>query len=107
VVMAEQRTFGLLKALGASRRTIMDIVMLMAFFVAVAGLGFGSELGAALSQLLIQVVNKQSFGWSIAFDVPWRLLATMMGVLVGVALVGAIVPGRMAARALPPSALRA
>lgn len=107
VVMAEQRTFGLLKALGASRRMIMGIVMLMAFFVAVAGLGFGAGLGAALSQLLIQVVNKQSFGWSIAFDVPWRLLATMMSVLVGVALFGAIVPGRMASRALPPSALRA
>jgi putative ABC transport system permease protein len=58
-------------------------------------------LGTLLSLILIYVVNKQSFGWTIQFHWPVGLLLAAV-TLVYVASVGAgIYPARIAAQLKP------
>ena len=57
---------------------------------------YGLALGVALSLVLVYVINRQSFNWSIDLDVPARLLALLSLVLISAAAVTAIVSGRAA-----------
>jgi putative ABC transport system permease protein len=66
----------------------------------VAGIG----LGLGMSQVLIHVVNPQSFHWTMETRMPWTLLATVGGVLVLAAAGAALLAGR---RALSADAVRA
>ncbi len=57
---------------------------------------YGLILGAALSLVLVYVVNRQSFNWSIDFAVPaWQLIA-LSATLITAAVVTAIWSGRTA-----------
>jgi putative ABC transport system permease protein len=49
-------------------------------------------LGIALGWLLIHVINKQSFGWTLGFQIPWAQLAALVfAILALAALVGGAV----------------
>ena len=64
-----------------------------------------SVAGAAFAWLLLTVINPQSFGWTVALDVPARpLLGAAALVLVASVLAG-IGPGRIAASVDPAAAL--
>ena len=68
------------------------------------GLAAGAVLGGGISQILIHVINPQSFNWTMKTQLPWGLLA-----VVGVALVTASAGTAMLAgrRALSHNAVRA
>jgi putative ABC transport system permease protein len=58
----------------------------------------GLIAGFLLSLLLIQVINKQSFGWTIQFSVPlWSLVQFWLMVMVTSTLAG-FIPARRAAQ---------
>jgi putative ABC transport system permease protein len=50
----------------------------------------------ALSLVLVYVINRQSFNWSIDFAVPARQLAFLSITLIGAAALNAIWSGRAA-----------
>jgi len=55
-------------------------------------------VGILLSLVLIYVINVQSFGWTIQFDLPVGFLAQMsVVILVATALAG-LYPARLASR---------
>jgi putative ABC transport system permease protein len=53
-------------------------------------------LGAAISLVLVFVVNPQSFHWSMSLHVPWALLAAFFFALVALAILTALLSGREA-----------
>ena len=63
-------------------------------------------LGFALSLLLIFVVNKQSFGWTIQFHPPGALLAAALALVWCVTVLAGLYPARVAARLNPLEAIR-
>jgi putative ABC transport system permease protein len=65
----------------------------------------GLALGFALSLLLIFVVNKQSFGWTIQFHPPVPLLAGALLLVWCVTVLAGLYPARIAARLDPMDAL--
>ena len=75
LVLDRRREFGLLRYLGAAPAQIRRMVLIEAAFSACSADLLGLALGFALSLLLIYVVNKQSFGWTIQFHPPLGLLA--------------------------------
>ena len=101
VVIDRRREVGLLRFLGASepqvRRLIVFEAGLLGLVANLAGLG----LGALLSLILIFVVNKQSFGWTIQFHWPPALLVGAVGGVYLATLVSALYPARVAARLVP------
>jgi putative ABC transport system permease protein len=65
----------------------------------------GLLLGSALSMLLIFVINKQSFGWTIQFHPPAALLVAALLLIAVSTVVAAVYPARVAANLNPMDAV--
>lgn len=101
LVIDRRRELGLLRFLGAARGQVRRIVLaeaaLLGLLASLAGLG----LGTALSLVLVFVINKQSFGWTIRFHWPVALLTiAITGVYAATVLAG-LYPARVATRLDP------
>jgi putative ABC transport system permease protein len=101
LVIDRRREFGLLRFLGGAtgqlRRVILFEAGLLGLLANVAGL----ILGVLLSLLLIFVINKQSFGWTIQFHWPVAVLLGALSVVYAATLIAAVYPARMASRLNP------
>ena len=95
-VLARRGEFGMLRHVGVLRR---EIARLLAFEGAVQGaLGVigGLILGSLVSLILIHVVNRQSFHWTMDLHVPWGALGGLTVLLIGAAAATAAISGRLA-----------
>ncbi len=94
--LARRREFGVLRHVGMRRREIA--AMLAAEGLAVGGIGVaaGLALGWLVSLILIHVINRQSFHWSMDMHLPWLALAGLAGAIVLAASLTAVVSGRRA-----------
>jgi putative ABC transport system permease protein len=95
--IARTREFGMLRHIGLSRRQI--VAMLGAEGALLGGVGgvAGVTLGIAIGQVLIHVVNPQSFNWTMTTRLPVGTLIGIVFALVSAATVTAILAGRRAA----------
>ncbi|HEX9304942.1 MAG TPA: FtsX-like permease family protein [Thermoanaerobaculia bacterium] len=100
-----RRSFGLLRALGASRGQIRSAVLLEALLAGVVATVAAVAAGAAFAALLIGVINPQSFGWSFVPRVPIGRLAAAVSLVLLASLAAGLVPGRIAAATDPAAAL--
>jgi len=94
--LARRAEFGMLRHIGMLRRQIIGMLADEGILTSAFGVIYGLALGIALSLVLVYVINRQSFNWSIDLDVPARLLALLSLVLIGAAAVTAVVSGRAA-----------
>ncbi len=102
--LARRAEFGMLRHIGMLRRQILGMLASEGVLLSLCGVVYGLSLGAALSLVLVYVVNRQSFNWSIDLAVPLPRLLTLGGVLIGAAALTAVIGGRAA---LGPDAVRA
>ncbi len=72
-----------LRALGFRRSEIAQATALEGGGLAVCATAGGLALSLALGWLLIYVINKQSFGWTLAFSIPFEQLAALAFLVVG------------------------
>ncbi len=101
IVFDRRREFGLLQYLGAAAGQIRRLILIEAGLIGILSNIAGLVLGVALSLVLIFVINKQSFGWTIAFHWPVRLLLeALSGVYIATVLAG-LYPARVAQRLNP------
>jgi putative ABC transport system permease protein len=101
LVLDRRRELGLLRYLGASSRQLRRMILVEAGFLGLLANLLGLALGFALSLLLIFVVNKQSFGWTIQFHPPVDLLAGALLLVWCVTVLAGLYPARVAARLDP------
>jgi putative ABC transport system permease protein len=97
-VLERQRELATLRAIGASAGQIRRLVLWEGLYLGALGAGLGVAGGVALSLLLIHVVNKQSFGWTIHFHFPVWLVLQGIVLAVGAALAASYLPALWAAR---------
>ena len=89
MVINRRREFALLRFLGASKPQVRRIILCEAGLLGLLANGIGLLLGTALSLVLIFVINKQSFGWTIQFHLPLALLlAALTGIYLATVLAG-------------------
>lgn len=100
-----RRSFGLLKAIGASAMQIRAAVFLEAVLTAAAATLAAVPVGAAFVALLLLVINPQSFGWSVLPAFPAAPLAGAVALVLGASLAAGIFPGHLAASVDPAAAL--
>ena len=102
--LARAREFGMLRHIGVRRRQITAMLAAEgALLGLIGGLG-GLALGLIMSQVLIHVVNPQSFHWTMDTRLPLPLLGTLLVALVVAAAGTALLTGR---HALSSDAIRA
>ena len=97
LVLERRREIGLLRVLGASAARVARAVRLEAAALSGLGIALGAAAGAAMGWVLVHVVNRQSFGWTIRTEVPWLFLAGALGLVLLATLVAALRPARLAA----------
>jgi putative ABC transport system permease protein len=101
LVLDRRRELGLLRFLGASAGQVRGMILTEAAFLGLLASILGLVLGLALSLLLIFVVNKQSFGWTIQFHPPGGLLAAAVLLVWLVTVLAGLYPARVASRMNP------
>jgi putative ABC transport system permease protein len=106
MVLARRREFGVLRHLGVTRRQIAGMLAAEGALLALTGAAAGLASGAAISLVLVYVVNRQSFNWSIDLHPPFLLLLFLVSVLVVLAVVTALLSGREAMGMGPVRAVR-
>ena len=97
-VLERRREFAALRALGASTRQVERLVLWEAAYLGLIGAALGVVGGVLLALLLIRVINKQSFGWTIQMSVPGGIILQAVGLALTAALVAGYWPARWAAR---------
>jgi putative ABC transport system permease protein len=106
IVLARRREFGVLRHLGLTRSQIRGMLAAEGGLLALVGSAAGLAAGAAISLVLVYVINRQSFHWSMELHPPYLLLAGFIVVLVALAVLTALVSGREAMGMGPVRAVR-
>jgi putative ABC transport system permease protein len=96
IVLARRREFGMLRHLGMTRRQVGAMLAAEGGLLALLGVAVGLALGGAISLVLIQVINRQSFNWSMDLYIPFGLLGLLSVSLVLLSIVTAVACGREA-----------
>jgi putative ABC transport system permease protein len=96
LVLARRREFGMLRHVGVTRRQVGLMLATEGAIVSALGLAVGSAVGWVISLVLIFVVNRQSFHWSMELHVPWLPLGVFTGVMLVLASITAVASGRQA-----------
>jgi putative ABC transport system permease protein len=94
--IARRAEFGMLRHVGMTRRGIGEMLATEGALLGAFGVVVGLVLGFAVSLILIYVVNRQSFHWSMDLHVPWTLLAILATLLISAAALTAVLSGRQA-----------
>ncbi len=104
--LSRTREFGMLRHLGVTRRQIASLFVYESIFCISLGVLWGAVLGAAISQVLIQRVNPQSFNWTMQTHWPLNQLLGAALVLVLLGAITATLAARKAAGRGPIDAVR-
>ena len=105
LVLERRRELGILRYLGASRRQVRHLVLFESGLLGLLASATGLVLGLALSLVLIYVINRQSFGWTIQFYLPVGFLSAATLAVFLVTCLSALYPARQAARIDPVEAV--
>lgn len=97
-VLERRREFATLRAIGAGTRQVERLVLWEAAYLGLIGAVLGVVGGLLLALLLIHVINKQSFGWTIQMTVPGGVILQAVALALIAALVAGYWPARWAAR---------
>jgi len=101
LVIDRRREFGLMRFLGAADGQIRRMILFEAGFLGLLANAAGLVLGFFLSLVLIYVINKQSFGWTIQFHWPVAVLLSALSIVLAATILAGLYPARFAARLVP------
>jgi putative ABC transport system permease protein len=96
IVLARRREFGMLRHLGMTRGQIGAMLVAEGGLLALLGAAAGMLVGFAIGEILIHVVNRQSFNWGMETHLPYGMLASLTAVLIALAALTAFLSGREA-----------
>ncbi len=96
-----RRELGMLRFLGAAKKQIRRMIFFEAGLLGLFATGVGFAVGVVLSLILVFVINKQSFGWTIQFHWPVQVLIGALALVFAATLVAALYPARLAASLNP------
>jgi putative ABC transport system permease protein len=94
--IARTREFGMLRHLGVTRGQILALLAIEGLLVTLLAIALGLAAGLAVAWVLVDIVNPQSFLWTMDFRLPLGLIAGLVSALLAAAALTALVAGRRA-----------
>jgi putative ABC transport system permease protein len=106
LILERSRELALLRIGGLSTGELRTMIVLESTLLGVASTAAGLVMGYALSWILIYVINKQSFGWTIDFYSPVGLIVASLAVTLLSSALAGLAPARLAQRIDIASAIK-
>ncbi len=101
VVIDRRRELGLLRFLGATSQQVRKLILVEAGLLGLLANIAGAILGYFLSLILIFVINKQSFGWTIRFHWPVAIVLSALAFVFIATVLSGLYPAQIAVRLNP------
>ncbi len=95
-----------LRAIGLTPKQVFGLVTVQTGFMGIAAGILALPVGVVLAQLLIHVINRRAFGWSMRMLVEPGVMIEALILAVGAALLAGLYPGWRMARTSQAEALR-
>jgi predicted lysophospholipase L1 biosynthesis ABC-type transport system permease subunit len=99
-VSERMREIGMMRAIGFSRSKVVYSIIIEMFFLGLFGLITGIINGLLMSYMFARNI------FEVKMEIPYDVLGIYTGIILGVALLSAILPGVRASRIPPSQALR-
>ncbi len=106
LILERKREIGILRFLGAFTGQVKRMVLIEAGILGLIGSIMGFVAGVVVSYILIFVINKQSFGWTIQVHFPALFILVMVTTFWGISLLSGLYPARLAEKLNPKEAVR-
>jgi putative ABC transport system permease protein len=97
-ILFREKELGILEALGALPNQIRRMILTETTLMGIFSFIWGALAGTLLSLILIFVINKQSFGWTIPFHWSWVIYLKTLGIIVLGSLLSGWIPAGLAVR---------
>ncbi len=98
MVVERSREIGILKAVGATAGQLRKMTLVQAGLIGVASQVLGIGAGLGLSAILIYVINRVSFGWTIQFTLSPGIILLSSLLVIATAFIAGLAPANAAAR---------
>ena len=100
LVLARERVpeLALYRALGARRWQVFRVFVGEGLSIGLLGLGMGLAGGIALAMILIFLINRAYFGWTIQVYWPWDAVAEQVATILGAAVLASVYPALRASQ---------
>lgn len=106
LILQRGREIGVLRATGALAGQVRKMVLIESGLLGLIGSLLGCGAGFALALLLVHVINKQFFGWSIRMSVtPWVFVQAVV-LMVAASVIAGLQPAKLAAERVAAEAMR-
>lgn len=96
LTLEHQRSFAILKTLGAEAFRLRQAIFAQATLLVTAGYGVGLGTGLFLAWLLVEIINPASFGWHLQWVFPWASLFQAYIILLLAGWLAALIPAKLA-----------
>lgn len=106
LVLQRRREFAVLRAAGARRSQVRTLVLVESAVLGAAGSLLGCLAGMVLALLLVHVINREFFGWSIRLSVEPGVFVRAVVLMTITATLAGLVPARLATGRGTAGALR-
>jgi len=100
------RELGVLRAIGLTPGQVWQLVTAQTGLIGLAAGLLSLPVGLVLSAIMVYIINRRSFGWTIHLEVAPVILLEALLLAVGTALAAGVVPAWRMARTSPALALR-
>lgn len=101
LVIDRRRELGLMRFLGASSAQIRKLILVEAGLLGLLANLAGFALGYFISLILVFVINKQSFGWTIRFHWPVAVILGALSLVYVATVLAGLYPARVAVQLNP------
>ncbi|HSW55478.1 MAG TPA: FtsX-like permease family protein [Ignavibacteriaceae bacterium] len=104
--LERKRELGILRANGLLPSQLFKIVNLQTLLMGFTAGVLALPLGNILAAILVYIINKRSFGWTMQFEILPSIMIEAMIVSLAAALLAGIYPGYKMSKTSPANALR-
>ena len=106
LILERKREIGIIRFIGGFQDQVKRMVLIESGILGFIGSIMGLAAGGVVSYILIFVINKQSFGWTIQIHFPYIFVLFSLILFWVVSLIAGLYPARLAVRLNPKEAVR-